>query len=85
MKEKTFNSLEFLLSFILGAIAGAGLGFYAWVRKIQFFPFSYILSLFGLDSWSLLYSYPAAYLFIGGGALVGGLLFALYKGPRRFW
>ena len=87
MKEKNFDFLEFFLNFLLGAILGGAFGFgiYASIGRPGLIRYWLLFRVFHFDTWDLYYSYPAASLFVGGGALIGGVLFALYKGPRGYW
>jgi hypothetical protein len=73
MREKKFNLQEFIVHFLFGAILGTPMGFGIWAASVR-----------GelLHGSNLYNSYPAACLFIGGSAFLGGLLFVLYKGPR---
>jgi len=77
MEENKFEFREFIISFLIGAILGALLGFGIWVKW-----------MWEIDIWfktKLLYSYPTANLFIEGGAVVGGLVSAFYKGSQKYW
>lgn len=77
MKEKKCNLLEFVVHFIFGAVLGAPVGFCFWAASVR--------GELMHRSSSLLNTYPAACLFIGGSAFLGGIFFALYKGPRGYW
>jgi hypothetical protein len=77
MKEKKFNLLEFVVHFLFGAVLGAPVGFCIWAASVRG------ELMHGCNC--LINTYPAAYLFIGGGAFLGGIFFALYKGPRGYW
>lgn len=75
--EKKLKLQEFLVNFLFGAILGAPMGFGIWAGCVrgEF--------LFHRTNWYN--SYSAAWLFMGGGAFLGGILFALYKGPKGYW
>ena len=73
MREKRFNSQEFIVHFLFGTILGTPMGFGIWTASV-------IGEL--LRGGNFFNSYPAAYLFIGGSAFLCGLFFVLYKGPR---
>jgi hypothetical protein len=77
MKEKRFNFQEFVVNFLFGARLGAPMGFGIWAASVRG------ELLFHGSNWYN--SYTAACLFIGGGAFLGGLFFALYKGSRGYW
>jgi hypothetical protein len=76
MKKEKFGLIEFLLNFLIGAALGAPNGFLIWANFVKH---SF------LDRSNSGNSYLCACLFIGGGAFLGGLLFALYKGHRGYW
>ncbi len=60
-KKREFDAIAFLLHFILGAIPGAGFGFYIWARVYDRRTGTFDTPLEGL-------------LFVLGGAIVFGLI-----------
>jgi len=76
MRDKKLKLQEFIVNFLVGAILGGPMGFGIWASFVKG------NLMHGSNRFN---SYPAACFFIGGGAFLGGLLLAFYKGPRGYW